>query len=105
MSPPPPYRVVSARKRLMDTRNVLRMAGIAAVLICLILLIIPTSRSFQSMELDCGSVVSQSAMPTVERRKACDISHNNRLTISLVIGAVGVAAFFGASKVKKREGE
>ncbi len=87
----------------MDTKNILRMAGIAAVLICLILLIIPTSRPYQSTELDCGSVVSQSAMPTVERRRACDISHNNRLTISLVIGAVGVAAFFGASQVKKRE--
>ena len=87
----------------MDSKNILRMAGVAAVLICLTLLMFPTSRSFQSMELDCGSVVSPSAMPTVERSRACDISHNNRLTISGVIGAVGVAAFFGASQVKKRE--
>ena len=79
------------------------MAGLAAVLVCLILLMVPTSRSFQSTELDCGSVVSPSAMPNSEQRRACDISHNNRLTISGVIGAVGVAAFFGASQVKKRE--
>ena len=33
----------------------------------------------------------------------CDAALNDRLTISLVIGAVGLAAFFGASQVKNRE--
>ena len=76
------------------------MAGLAAVLICLILLFVPTSRDSEFLGRTCGSVVNRTSDAA-----PCDSAINTRLTISLVIGAVGVAAFFGASQVNKREDE
>jgi|TARA_B100000315_G_scaffold164178_1_gene152791 hypothetical protein len=88
----------------MATKSVLKMAGVAAVLICLILLIIPTSRPVGATESNCGSVLARKEFASWSNsREACDIALNDRLTTSLVIGAVGVAALFGASQVNKRE--
>ena len=87
----------------MDTRNVLRMAGVVAVLVCLILLIVPTAYSRPNGSTwSCGSVFSGHNVDGSAGR-GCDAAVSDRLTISLIIGAVGVAAFVGASQVKKRE--
>ena len=87
----------------MDTRNVLRMAGVVAVLICLILLIVPSSTSFANgATWSCGNVFSGHDVSGTAGN-GCDAAVNNRLTISLVVGAIGLAEFFGASQVKKRE--
>jgi len=88
----------------MDTRTVLRMAGSVAVLVCLILLIVPPSFSFANGSTwSCGSVLTGHDLGRSSTGEGCDAALNNRLTISLVIGAVGLAAFFGASQVKNRE--
>ena len=78
------------------------MVGLAAVLVCLILLTVSVSGTQARWTGNCGSVLS----PTGEwlaAPEACEVARNSRLTSSLVIGAVGVAAFVGASQVKKRE--
>ena len=77
------------------------MAGLLAVLVCLILLIVPISATQEGWTGNCGGVL----LPTDEwlaASEACNVASNNRLTIALVVGAVGVVAFFGASQVKKR---
>ena len=79
------------------------MAGLVAVLVCLVLLIVPTSFSFANGSTwSCESVFSGHDVDGNAGR-GCDAALNDRLTISLVIGAIGLAAFFGASQVKKRE--
>ena len=57
------------------------MLGLAAVLICLLLLFTPTSTT--KTRYDGGS--------------SYNTAINNRLTISLVVGAVGVAVLYGSS--------
>ena len=79
------------------------MAGLAAVLVCLILLMVPTSYSCPSgPTCSCGNVFTGHDH-FLDAGRGCDAAVNNRLTFSLVVGALGLAAFFGASQVKKRE--
>ena len=75
------------------------MVGLVAVLVCLILLIVGVAYG----ATDCGSVLVSEKGWDGRRLNGCSGPLNSRLTLSLVIGAVGVAAFFGASQVKKRE--
>jgi len=78
------------------------MAGLAAVLVCLILLTVSVSGTQAGWTGNCGSVLS----PTDERLAApvaCEIARNSRLTSSLIVGALGLAAFFGSTQIKKRE--
>ncbi len=93
-----------SRQRGMDTRTVLRMAGLVAVLVCLILLVVGVDfENGIATPLDCGSVLASEKGWNGERISGCSGPLDGRLTLSLVVGAVGVAAFFGASQIKKRE--
>ena len=84
----------------MDTRTVLRMATVAAVLVCLILLIGVNS---DPNGYPCGSVLAPEKDGAGEVIRSCSGPLNGRLTLSLVVGAVGAAAFFGSTQVKNRE--
>jgi|Marorgknorr_s2lv_3_1036020.scaffolds.fasta_scaffold27959_2 hypothetical protein len=94
----------------MDTKNVFRTAGIAAVLICLVLLYSPTSFSLtDGSTSSCGSVINGYDLDGPAGR-GCDAALNDRLTMAMVVGAVGVAAFavgvaafIGSTQINKRE--
>ena len=79
------------------------MAGLVAVLVCLILLIVGVDSGGVSTPRDCGSVLASEKSWNGERLSGCSGPLDGRLTLSLVVGAVGVAAFFGSTQVKKRE--
>ena len=81
------------------------MAGLLAVLVCLILLIVGVDSNPGGVATprDCGSVLASEKGWDGGRLSGCSGPLDGRLTLSLVVGAVGVAAFFGASQVKKRE--
>ncbi len=81
------------------------MAGLVAVLVCLILLIVgvDSDPGGTSTPRDCGSVLASEKARDGERLWGCSGPLDGRLTLSLVVGAVGVAAFFGSTQVKKRE--
>ena len=92
----------------METSLVLKMFGLAAVLTCLILLLVPVSVPYKGLkstsdsvapvfQQNCGGVIFGDDI------RRCDKPHNDRLTLSLVIGATGVVALYGASQVKKNE--
>ncbi len=82
------------------------MAGLVAVLVCLILLIVGVDSDpggVATLPQDCGSVLASEKARDGERLWGCSGPLDGRLTLSLVVGAVGVAAFFGSTQVKKRE--
>ena len=84
----------------MSTELRLKMVALVAVLVCLILLAIPATVTHENgAKIDCGNVFAPSDNPW------CDGAASSRLTIALVVGAVGVAARYGSSRVKKREDE
>ena len=91
----------------MDTKNVFRTVGIAAVLICLVLLYSSTSFSSPNGSTrSCGDVIGNAFTGhgvDGPAGRGCDAALNDRLTISMVVGAVGVAAFFGSTQINKRE--
>ena len=77
------------------------MATVAAVLVCLILLSVGVSSDSGSWS--CGSVLSSEKGTGDRRLVGCSAPLDGRLTLSLVVGAVGVAAFFGSTQINKRE--
>ncbi len=80
------------------------MAGLVAVLVCLILLVVGVDfENGIATPLDCGSVLASEKQWDGEVRNSCSGPLNGRLTLSLVVGAVGVAAFFGSTQINKRE--
>jgi hypothetical protein len=89
----------------MDTRTVLRMVGLVAVLVCLILLVVGVDSNPGGIATpsDCGSVIAPEKGYDNGRKGGCSGPLDGRLTLSLVVGAVGVAAFFGSTQVKKSE--
>jgi hypothetical protein len=89
----------------MDTRTVLRMATVVAVLVCLILLSVGVDSNPGGIATpsDCGSVIASEKGWDGGRLSGCSGPLDGRLTLSLVVGAVGVAAFFGSTQIKKRE--
>ena len=84
----------------MSTELRLKMVALVAVLVCLILLALPPTVTHQNgAKINCGNVFVPDDNPW------CDGAASSRLTIALIVGAVGVAARYGASQVKKREGQ
>ena len=79
----------------METSQKLRLAGIALLAVCAILLFTPVG---STNSRDCGSVLSNGP-----NWIGCEAARGNRLTISLIVGAVGAVALYGASQVKKSE--
>jgi hypothetical protein len=77
------------------------MATVAAVLVCLILLSVGVNSDPGGSP--CGSVLASEKQWDGEVRNSCSGPLNGRLTLSLVVGAVGVAAFFGSTQINKRE--
>ena len=71
------------------------MAGVAAVLVCLVLLSVGVDT--RTGMYSCGSVLAPETSGGGVRLAGCSGPLDSRMTLSLVIGAVGVAAFFGAS--------
>lgn len=84
----------------MSTELRLKMVALVAVLVCLILLALPSTVTHESGgKINCGNVFAPADI------WGCDGAASSRLTIALIVGAVGVAARYGASPVKKREGQ
>ena len=81
----------------METSLVLKMVGRLALLAFVILLLVPTSSDEKMYGESCGNVFDRSYA------RGCDKAINTRWVLSLVVGATGVVALWGASQVKKRE--
>ena len=71
----------------------LKTLALVAVLVCLILLALPyeTGTHVTGAKINCGNVF------VPEDNRWCDGAASSRLTIALIVGAVGVVARYGAS--------
>ena len=93
----------------METSQKLRLAGIALLVVCAILLFTPIGQPDGLANKSCGSVV----LPNMEKwfdgsdnaPRGCGNARGNRLMLSLVVGVAGAAVLYGSSQVKKREDE
>jgi len=79
----------------------LKMVALVAALVCLIVLALPYEAGTHETgaKISCGNVFAP------EDNRWCDGTASSRLTIAFIVGAVGVVACYGASQVKKREGQ
>ena len=79
----------------MNLRNGLKMLGAAGIVLCVILLVTPVTYSGEDdngpYENNCGSVVA-----AANSWDECDVERNGRLTLSLIVGGIGVCFFYGA---------
>ena len=79
----------------MNLRNGLKMLGAAGIVLCVILLVTPVTYSGEDdngpYENNCGCVVA-----AANSWDECDVERNGRLTLSLIVGGIGVCFFYGA---------
>jgi hypothetical protein len=87
----------------VETSLVLKLLGLTALLVCVILIFTPVGRADDGR--NCGSVVAPEKLSyfPFTSPSGCRSVVGNRLTLSLVIGAGGAVALYGSSQVKKRE--
>jgi len=83
----------------MSHRQIARLVGGLLSAIAVILLVVPTSAAINGRSLGCGSVL------VPDDWSGCDGALASRLTFSLIVAALGVAAFITASRLEEKPSE